>query len=257
MALIPNRAKRLYQEINVDVPAGLKTSSAYDAALYEEMGGGKRGVLEITVICSFSFKDGKTAAGAALAWTAAEKADFMTKFRDVCTAAWAEKFRITTTSSLPVVNDVGVIFDIQASESMSVFSHSHWNTKVLKVPADWVVSTVDGSGGGFAWNGEVALDSLDFRAETKGAAGTQRDAPHEFGHMLGHRDEYAEATGNANRNWTSDLDSILNKGETVRVRHYAMFADWITRQYKTAAHLARTTADFKVSGTTDVSNAVL
>jgi len=254
MALIPNRAKRIYQEFNVDVPAGLKTTAAYDAALYEEMGSAGRGVMEVTVICSFKFVDGTDAA---LKWAAADKTGFMTSFRDVCAAVWAEKFRITTASSVPAVKDVGVIFDIQAAEGMSVFSHSHWNLAVTRVPTDWVVSSVGGEGGGFAWNGSVTLDSLDFRAETKGASGTQRDAPHEFGHMLGHRDEYAEATGNANRNWLTDLDAIMNKGETVRVRHYALFADWLTRQYKVAAQLSKQAIDWKVSGTTDVANAVL
>jgi hypothetical protein len=253
MALIPNKSKRLFEEINVDVPAGLKTSDAYDAALYEEIGKPGRGVLVITVICSFKFKEGKDKSGGALGWVGGDKTDFMTKFRTDVPAAWGEQFRITTTSSVPAVTDVGVIFDIKTAEDMSVVSHSHWNLNVTKV-GEWKTSSVD-SCGGVVWNGEVTLDSLDFRPENKGGPNKQRGAVHEFGHMLGHRDEYPEAK--ANTNWVADLDAVMNAGEKIRERHYAMFAGWITEQYKVAAHLAREAIDWKVSGTTDVFNAKL
>jgi len=250
--LIPNRSKRLFDERNVDCPAGLKTSSAYDAILFEEMGKPSRGVMEVTVICSLNFKDGKDGAGAALTWSQKEKTDFMTNFRDVCTAIWNEKFRITTTSTAAVVTDVGVIFNVIPSENMSTFSHSHWNTDVTKVPANWVVSSVGGGGGGFCWNGSSTLDSNDFRAETKGGPNTQRDAPHEFGHMLGNRDEYPAAKDNLL--WLSDTDSIMYWGETVRERHYAMFAAWLTKQHRDLAIKAKKSIVFKVNGTTTIDN---
>jgi len=254
MTLIPNRSKKLLEEINVDTPAGLRTSSAYDAALYEEMGKPSRGVLEIKVICSFNFKDGKDKAGAALTWTGAEKTDFMSKFRTVVGPAWAEQYRITTSSTVPAVTDVGVIFDIRTEEDMSITSHSHWNLNVKKVP-EWQTSSVGTWGGGFAWNGSADLDSLDFRPENKGGPNKQRGALHEFGHMLGHRDEYPDAKENLN--WVADLDAVMNAGEKIRERHYAMFAAWLTAQYRTAAILAKKSIVFKVNGSTTVDNANL
>jgi len=43
---------------NVDTPDGSKLTSAYDAALFEEMSKPGRGVLVIPVICSVDFKNG-------------------------------------------------------------------------------------------------------------------------------------------------------------------------------------------------------
>jgi hypothetical protein len=254
MTLIANTSRKMLEEINVDCPAGLKTSDAYDAFLYEEMNKPGRGVLVIKVICSFNFKAGKDKTGGTLGWVGGDKADFMSKFRTDVAKMWGEQFRITTTSSVPAVTDVGVIFDIRTEEDMSVLSHSHWNLNVTKV-GEWTVSSVHGCGGGPFWNGEATLDSLDFRPEDKGGLNKQRGAVHEFGHMLGHRDEYPEAKANAS--WVADLDAVMNAGEKIRERHYAMFAGWLTEQYKTAAHLAREKIEWKVSGATDVFNARL
>jgi hypothetical protein len=57
--------------------------------------------------------------------------------------------------------------------------------------------------------------------------------------------------------WLGDQDSVMHFGEQIRERHYAMFAAWLTKQYKTAAELSKTTIEWKVSGTTDVFNAKL
>src|SRR5215471_2057938 len=103
MALIVNASRRICWERNIDCPAGLKTSDAYDAALYEEMGKPSRGVLVITVICSFNFKNGKAEGGGDLAWSGTEKADFMAKFRGDVARVWSEKFRLTTRSTVPAV----------------------------------------------------------------------------------------------------------------------------------------------------------
>jgi hypothetical protein len=255
MTLIANKSKLAYEEINVDCPAGSKTSDAYDAALYEEMSKPGRGVLVITVICSFKFKDGEDAAGAALTWGGSDKTDFMDKFRTIVPAAWGEQFRITTSSTTPSITDVGVIFDVKTAENMSTFSHSHWNIAVTKVPPGWAQSLTSGWGGGFAFNGSADLNSSNFTPFNKGGPNTQRPALHEFGHMLGHRDEYPAAKDNML--WPGDQDAVMHFGEKIRERHYAMFADWLTTQYKTVAELSKTTIDWKVSGTTDLFNAKL
>ena len=249
MTLIPNMSKRLFQERNVDTPDGSKLTSAYDAALYEEMSKPGRGVLVITVICSVDFKNGS---GAAATWTAADKTDFMTKLRDTCATAWSEQHRITTTSTVPSVKDVGVTLDVQVKESMFVLSHSHWNVNAAKVTA---AQTSDTTGGGVIANGVVNLDTLDFTPENKGASMKMTPVVHEFGHMLGHRDEYTAAADNMN--WTADTDAIMNLGARIRERHYAMFAAWLTKQYKSAASTTGKAIDWKVNGSTDLFNAKL
>jgi hypothetical protein len=100
--------------------------------LYEESGsGGTRGVLEVTVKVCFTFLDGGSG-GALVLWTDKEKADYMADFKRYCAAAWAEQHRLLKTSpakaTLTGITDVGVIFDIQTRESLtlgSMFTHCH------------------------------------------------------------------------------------------------------------------------------------
>ena len=52
----------------------------------------------------------------------------------------------------------------------------------------------------------------------------QRGAVHEFGHMLGLRDEYNGAAG---EEYVTDYDSIMNSGEALRLRHFSHIQSWI------------------------------
>src|SRR5262249_29594005 len=156
-----------------------------------------------------------------------------------------------TRSTVPAFQDVGVIFDILNKEDMSVTSHSHWNMDVTKVDK-FTTSSVGGCGGGAFWNGSTTLDSRDFVAENKGGPNTQRGAVHEFGHMLGHRDEYPEAK--TNLSWTADKDAVMNAGEQIRKRHYAMFAAWLTAEYRDLAIKHKQSIVWKVEGDTDIYN---
>jgi len=251
VVLVPDYARRIFHESNVDMPAALKTDSSCDLTLYHQAGGSGKGVLVVTVICSLTFKPTKGAAGRWLTWTQADKTSFMGGMPKACAEVWNEKHRITTTSTVPAVTDVGVIFNVRVSENMSIFSHSHWNLTVSKA-SNWEESSVHGGGGGFAWNGEATFDSQDNTGYEKATGVTkQRDSVHELGHMLGYRDEYLSTAGAVvdNPAWTTDLHSIMNRGETVRDRHYTMLANWITEQYKPAGHLAGELILFKVNGT--------
>jgi hypothetical protein len=49
----------------------------------------------------------------------------------------------------------------------------------------------------------------------------------------------------------------MNLGARIRERHYAMFAAWLTKQYKSAAGTTGKAIDWKVNGTTDLFNAKL
>jgi hypothetical protein len=64
-----------------------------------------------------------------------------------------------------------------------------------------------------------------------GGSKPRRSIVHEFGHMLGYRDEYR----NSERGTTAylgDSESMMHFGETVRERHYVFFADWMTNKLK-------------------------
>ena len=259
MPLFPDRARVIFSETNVDMPAGLRQSSACDLTLYHEAGRTGRGVMVVSVICSLTFRNGTaTSGGATLTWTQAEKTGFMNSLRSQVNQVWSEKHRISTRSTVPAVTDFGVMFDARVSENLSVFSHSHWNIAVVKVDS-FNTSSVDVGGGGFAWNGSANLDSSDVNCVAKGGPVPQRATVHEFGHMMGLRDEYRNAAGAAedNPNWLTDLGSVMNVGESIRDRHYAMFADWVTRQHHTIARLARSAIIFKVNGTLELPNALL
>jgi hypothetical protein len=254
MPLIPDKSKLIFSEQNVDVPAGWKTADAYDLALYQETGNSARAVLVVTIILNFKFIDGDSTVtpGAKLRWTADGKRDFMDGVKKECAAAWGEKHRLTTTDPVPAQKDAGVVFDIKTGESMSITTHSHWNVNTTALDA-FVRSSVCAWGGSCVTNGEANWDSLDLQAVPRGGTGTMRDAIHEFGHMLGYRDEYPGAT-KENSVWNGDMDSVMRAAEKIQPRHYVFFADWISRQWMSATSLCKANA-WKVNGTIDLTNA--
>lgn len=86
--------KTIFSERNVDSPAGLKTSSCYDLALYPELGSSSRGVLIVTLIASVKFADGVASSGGAkLTWTDSDKKTFITGVQDAVRDTWSEKHR--------------------------------------------------------------------------------------------------------------------------------------------------------------------
>jgi len=250
--LIPNRSRVVWQEDDVTPPAGLRPNDAYDLALFHEMGRPGRGVLIVKSVLQLQFKDGTSVRpetkGQTLRWAEAEKRSFASDFRAAVLDVWNDKFRITTASTVPAVTDIGVQFEVETVIDGWTLA-DHWELAVEKVDQfsqSWVND----------WTGNCSLDSGDLTPVTKSAGRTQRGAVHEFGHMLGLRDEYNGANS-GNTNWQTDLDSIMHSGEVVRDRHYAMFADWITGKFGHVAHLAGERIDFKVSGRVDLSAARL
>jgi hypothetical protein len=118
-------------------------------------------------------------------------------------------------------------------------------TKVDK----FTTSSVDRGGGGLFTNGSATLDSDDLTPVDKGGPELQRGAVHEFGHMIGYRDEYTNKGAVVdNPNFTTDSAAIMHSGEHVRDRHYVFFADWLTQQSppKTV---------WRVNGVLDMNNA--
>lgn len=258
MALVPDYGKKILFEQNVDVTEALKPDAAYDLGLYWEAGNSGRAVLVVKTILNFKFKDGKSQHGkGTLTWSGTEKSKFMGDIKTALTDKWSEKYRLTTSSTVPVVRDVGVLFDVDCRMDMSVFSHSHWNLNIEKAD-DFVQSYVCGGGGSFITNGEVSLDSGDM--DWKWGVNSQRGVVHEYGHILGYRDEYMnndKKKAEDNPHWLTDTTSVMNVGEAVRPRHYTLLTSWLNDQFATAARLAKEPIKWKVSGTYDTSNSLL
>jgi hypothetical protein len=263
MALMPNRAKLIHAEQNVDIPAAAKTGDAYDLALFEETGTSARAVLEVTIILSFKFVDG----GGSLLWTAKEKTDFMDNFKTDVAAAWAEKHQLTfvplasapagTPPGAPAATTAGVIFNIKAAEDMGVTDHSHWNVTVTKVSAP-TKSETNATGGGPLWNGESTMDSFDLTTAVAmgapaGTTMTQRAAVHEFGHMLGFWDEYPGGYHQV-MGWSAEPESIMYFGEVIKPRHYVFFSDWLSRLWQSRSPGVGANS-WKVNGTLDLTKA--
>ena len=248
MALLYNSAITIFQGQNIRPPLGtFFNGQSYRLTLYPELGRSDRSVLVIRMILQFQFQNGSGGS-----WTQGEKVNFAQGFVNAVVSVWNEKFRISTTSTVPAQNcrDVGVVFEFQ-------YHIDGWHTdddfelSITKVP----INATEQTSACQYHLGNTILDSNDLTAQHKGSGRSQRDAVHEFGHMLGLRDEYTVA--NDNPYHTGDLDSVMNFGETVRERHYAPVAQWLTIQYATAAHLSRSQINYKVEWRIDMSNAGL
>jgi hypothetical protein len=246
-----------YSELNVTTPGGLRVGSAYDLALYPELGSNTRGVLVVTMRVQLVFNDGKADDGTDLAWTDTDKKTYASDFTSCIKDVWNNKHRITTTSTLPadVYKDIGVQFDIKTQVGGWSLT-KHWKMQVDKIDKAWAQNSTDTSNT-WIW-GRGQLNSESVHAVTKNTQATmkQRPATHEFGHQLGHNDEYPQAADHC-ANWVGDFDSVMHSGEKVRERHYALFAQWITDQFAVAARLGGIPTNFKVNGNTDLSNANL
>jgi hypothetical protein len=262
MTLSPSVSQLIYSEVNVKPSAGLAPRASYDAALYVDQAGAPKGVLVITICLQYRFEDGVSeqdaTKGQKLTWTDDEKQKFADGFRSICYAVWNNRFRITTTSTVTNVTDIGVEIDIQNVVDKFTINN-HWKATVKKKDIFQRSSVND-------WSGGADFASVDLNAFMKytppsapAPSAPQRTSPHEFGHMLGHRDEYVNPDGSipGTSAWTSDSDSIMYAGEKVRERHYAMFAAWISDQFSTVAKLSGGTIAFKVSGAWDLSNSNL
>jgi hypothetical protein len=236
--------------------------AAYDLGLYEELGSSTRAVLEVTIILIFYFEDTGDTPGRK--WKDDnEKALFMADFSKSCNAVWSEQHQLVTTNSVPPAQTAGVIFDIQTFNSDDASGHSHWNVKCRKVDAPRWSFTKPGGGGTFT-NGEAEWNSLDMTPVSRGGPSTRRTALHEFGHMLGYRDEYPDPSATPKEKallftdkHPGDTDSIMYWGETVYPRHYVFFADWISRQWMKKDNKKCKLNDWKVDGLIDMTNARL
>lgn len=247
MALVYDASRTFLSGQNIRPPLGsFFNGQSYWMKVHPEMGRSDKSVLVVKMVLQFQFNKGSGGS-----WTSSERDAFAHGFVNSIIAVWSEKFRITTTSTvlIPALRDIGVVFEFP-------YYIDGWHTdddfelSIEKIPSgDFNTSCVRYS------LGNSSLDSEDLTPVQKGGTIPQRGAVHEFGHMLGLRDEYSAAKDNMNH--TGDVNSVMNGGELVRERHYAPFAAWLTEKYAHTAHLSRSTIDYKVNGTTNMANAAL
>jgi hypothetical protein len=255
MTLLPDWGKQFKYERSASFSAGLGLSRACDLMLYPELGKPGRAVLVVRMIAAMTYEDGQGPSGATLAWTASEKTQFAADLHTAVNDVWAEKHRITTTSKLLNFSDVGVIFDLKFTEDLSKLDHSHRNITVTKTAgtprsttSNWWLTLGRNNPAHWWSNGTTPF--------AKGASHPQRAVVHEFGHVLGYRDEYL-GSNNTNLTWLKDFDSVMHSGEMVRDRHYALLADWLTRQHAYFSQIMKQTIEFKVNGVTTILTAKL
>lgn len=246
MALAYNPAITYWSGQNMRPPLGSWfNGQSYWIKVHPEQGRSDRSVMVIAMILQFQFSSGTGGD-----WTSAEKTNFANGFCNAVSSVWSEKFRITTPSTKVIqpLRDVGVVFDLRYYID-GWHANDDFELSVTKISEEFRTSCVRYS------LGNSTLDSNDTTPANKGASMKQRGAVHEFGHMLGLRDEYASAKDNLHH--TGDLDSVMNAGELVRERHYAPFAGWLTEKAATIAHLLRSEIDYKVDGRINMNNAAL
>ncbi|HEX2891413.1 hypothetical protein [Vineibacter terrae] len=266
MGLVPDRSRKILSARNANFPWALRRFAVCDLDLYPELGQPGRGVLVVTHIANITaWRDGKNADGSTAAWSGDDKTVFKDMWCRIVSDMWSEQHRITTgtANAMSGIVDIGVIFDLKISEAMAAADHSHVNLEVTKVefgqPKGAASNTgnvvnigVKGCslrgivGGGPVWNDSARLRYIDiFPGNDLGGTAVA----HEFGHMLGYRDEYPSAPWQRNDAWTGDTESIMYAGRIVRERHYTLFAAWLDAQYRRRGPL------WKVNGRTDITNA--
>ena len=242
----------LLYDISRPGPSGGKLPSplnnSCDLALYGELGNKDRSVLVVSMRLQFKFRRTKPEVGLPYTWTSGEKETFVRDSTLAIKAVWDDKFRITTTSTVPdkAFRDIGVIFSLTIQ--IGGFSvDEDFEIKVKKVgPFEPDDSHV---------NHKKRTGQLDSRGTTPrlqktsptGVKAYQKPVTHEFGHMLGLRDEYPDANA-PNPNWRWDMNSILHSGDAVRPRHYVPFAMWLNQMFTARSQRAGVTTAFKVDG---------
>ncbi len=252
-----------YSESDVNSPAALKKASYADLRLMQSSDGSGNGVLICKVVVQLEFSDGVSkqpaTAGQALVWTDPEKTAFAQAFGNVVKNVWDGQFELKGSSGY-FHRSAGVQFEIVTKTGATIFKHYHLN--VTKTD-DFTTSYVKGERPFVGSDAE--FDTGDVTGVNKGASMPQRAAAHEFGHMISYDDEYPNASDPAkptrptsNANFLTDKDSVMHSGEALRKRHYTIFADWLTTQYKgfTGTNIDKSDPIiWKVEGDTDLSNA--
>lgn len=177
---------------------------------------GARYRLRLFMKVQFFFRQGSGGS-----WSDTEEKSFVLAWTTQVKAKWETGKLATDKQSFPI--PLELVFETQIRGWM----RDHWELTVTKIaPSAFARSNVIGL------VNNSNLDSNDIVGVHKGALQKQRASVHEFGHMLGLGDEYAGS--NRIKSWLgikgkheSDLESVMNSGETIRPRHYKTLKDWV------------------------------
>lgn len=192
-----------------DVTAGdLSANDAYDLTLWRMPNGDLE--LEIFMKLQFFFESGSGGD-----WTAAERTSFMSDWKTAIQTAWGQRSLKRLKNGRHV--HLRTAFSIQEGGWMM----DHWEITVTKIKqGTFRTSYVQPA------TGNVTLDSEDLSLVDKGA-GFQRGAVHEFGHMLGLKDEYKAGSAHA-----ADSGSLMHSAEGQRQRHVSGPLAWLNAKLK-------------------------
>lgn len=179
----------------------------YDIYLVEDSS--KNLILVIFMKIQFIFEKSKK-----MPWSLFDKNVFVKRFEHVINEKWGNKRLL---KSLYKGKKVYLDFRFESTISWSI--SEHWEVHVKKATKKFEISSV------IRRKRRVNLDSNDFTPKKfRNQKETQRGIVHEFGHMLGLRDEYKVGSL-----YVKDVLSIMNHGESIRDRHDYVFIKWLDK----------------------------
>ena len=157
-------------------------------------------------------------------WNRAGKRAFQEAYERRIERAWSGNHRITELSGSRLYRSFRVRTIVETGRLPSVRGY-HWRVKAINLAGN---PSHDDARARSLVNYRSRINYADSR-DVLNRAGTSRSTcVHEFGHMLGLRDEYFAASP-----YYGDKDgSVMGAGAEVRARHYAPFADWIERKVR-------------------------
>ncbi len=185
----------------------------YDLGLVQLAGGNYRLVVFMKI--QFFFEDSN-----GLKWGKEEKQRFTQQWQEAVRAKWGNR----------VLKNLGggkqVMLEFRFKTQIGGVMWDHWEITVKLIPKSSFLQSYVRDG----FINNVSLDSEDLSMTPKGEGQSQRGVVHEFGHMLGLEDEYT-----SNSAYKTDYRSIMNRGETVLMRHDAYFLKWLDAQLQEKA----------------------
>lgn len=199
------------------------------------------GRLEVKVKVNMNYIDGSAASftgltGQSATWTDAEKTKWTNDFIALLEGRWGGKYHFIN----PSLPGVTAYVDVEIEE---VTSDWHYQLNVTKIPkGDWKGSSIshyiDASGNALKQNNKHygTLDSEDLSWSDKGTSEKQKGAVHEFGHMIGLGDEYADSRPGIThaalvRNalgktlTEGSTNDIMSCGNSIEKQHYVTFLE--------------------------------
>lgn len=158
-------------------------------------------------------------------WSGQEKRRFLYRWRTLIQRYWELKFKIRKERGSSALREIDVVYDVRTTWDETWNDHYQINA----VNAGEALRSDDeqeGLGPRSAVSRTLGQAYIDNRDIFRRSDNDQIGCVHEYGHMQGLPDEYANGS-----TWrTRDQDSVMNVGMNVRPRHYTPLADWVSRK---------------------------